>query len=141
MSVCSDAPSFPELSLYPSMPLLYPILQELPGLPPSIGLPWPAEVVQAHHGLQAGFRASRAALNLDESDPIRLGHHLHQVKTAMVPVVEALGRQTSNPLPPVHIEKITEAIFALVDGLQLALVKSTAACISFIHKSTLQSNV
>jgi len=119
------------------MPLTYPILQELPGLPPALGLPWPAEVVQAHHGLQAGFRASRVALNLDESDPIRLGHHLHQVKTAMVPVVEALGRQTLNPLPPVYIKKITEAVFSLVDGLQVALVKSTTACVKSIYYLTL----
>lgn len=113
------------------MPLPYPMLQELPALPPSPGLPWPAEVVQAHHGLQAGFRASRSALNLDESDPIRLGHHLHQVKTIMVPVIDALGRQTS--IPPAYVKKITEAIFTLVDGLQLALVKSTAACVASTH--------
>ena len=133
LAVCSDCSNptvFTLLPTYPSMPLSHPILQELPDLPPSVGLPWPAEVIQAHRGLQAGFRASQAALNLDESDPIRLGHHLHQAKTAMVPVVEALRRQKSNPLPSMHIEKITMAIFTLVNKLQSALAESTAACVT-----------
>ena len=81
------------------MPPRPPIPKQLPDLPPSAGPPWSAEVVQAHRGLYAGFRASRAALNLDESDAIRLGHHLHQAKTVMVPIVEALQCQHSNPLP------------------------------------------
>ena len=51
-----------------------------------------SRIVQAHHGLHAAFKASRTALNLDESDPICLGHHLQQVKTFMVSVFEALGR-------------------------------------------------
>ena len=50
----------------------------------------------------------------------------------MVPVVEVLGRQTLNPLPPTYIEGITEAVSALIDGLQLALVESTAACVALL---------
>jgi len=103
--------------------------QQIPDLPPSNGSPWPAEVVQAHRGLQAGFRASRAALNLDESDPIRLGHYLHQAESIMVPVVEALSHQTSNPLPTAFIEEISNAISNLVDGIQSALIESTAMCV------------
>ena len=44
----------------------------------------------------------------------------------MVPVVEALGRQRMNPLPPAYVKEIEEAIFALVDALQSALAESTA---------------
>jgi hypothetical protein len=117
-------------SFPPSMPLHPLILKCLPDLPPSTGHPWSAEVVQAHRELHAGFRASRAALNLDESDPIRLGHHLHQARAIMVPVVEALRRQRSNPLPPTYIEEISEAILALVGGLQSALAESTVTCVA-----------
>ena len=88
-------PSFIHL-LMPPRP---PIPKQLLDLPPSAGPPWSAEVVQAHHGLYARFRASCATLNLDESDAICLGHHLHQAKTIMVPIVEALQCQHSNPLP------------------------------------------
>ena len=104
----------------------YPIPQSLPDLPPTTGSPWPAEIVQAHHGLHAAFKASRTALNLDESDPIRLGHHLQQVKTFMVSVFEALGRQENNPLPPTYIKQVGDAILGLVSGLQSALTKATA---------------
>jgi len=118
------------------MSLRCPILQELPDLPPPVGLPWSAEVVQAHRGLHAGFRASQTALCLDESDPIRLGHHLHQARAIMVPVVEALGRQKSNPLPAAYIEGITEAVFALVDSLRSALAESSAACVASAYNLT-----
>jgi len=110
------------MPIHPSMP------QQIPDLPPSNGSPWPAEVVQAHRGLQAGFQASRAALNLNESDAIHLGHYLHQAKSIMIPVVEALRRQASNPLPRCIHQRINEAISTLVDGLQFALAESTAMC-------------
>ena len=67
-----------------------PIPDTLPGLPPSLALPWSAEVIQAHRGLCAAFKASQTTLNLDESDPIHLGHHLHQAKTFMVLIVDVL---------------------------------------------------
>ena len=118
-----------------------PIPPELPELPPSTTLPWPAEVVQAHCELQAGFRVSQAALNLDESDPIRLGHHLQRAKTIMVPVVEVLRRKKSNPLPPTYIKGITESVFALVEGLQLALTKATAACVLYFLLASSTQNL
>ena len=125
-------PSFIHL-LMPPRP---PIPKQLLDLPPSAGPPWSAEVVQAHRGLYARFRASRAALNLDESDTIRLGHHLHQAKTVMVPIVEALQRQHSNPLPSAYIKEISDAILALVDGLQSALAESTAMYVILIPVSS-----
>jgi len=115
------------LSFYPAMPFCQPILTQPPDLPPSTGPPWSADVVQAHRGLHAGFKASQAALNLDKSDPIRLGHHLQHAKTVMVPVIEALGRQKTNPLPLAYMEGVEEAVLALVDALQSALAESTAA--------------
>jgi hypothetical protein len=102
-----------------------PIPDTLPTLPPYVGHPWPAEVVQAHRGLCTAFRASRTALNLDESDPIRLGHHLHQAKTFMVSIVDVLGRQTANPLPSGYIDEVSEATLALIDGLQMAFTEAS----------------
>lgn len=125
-------PSLPPLlEVVPTMTPRSPLLKQLPNLPSSIILPWSAEVVQAYRRLQAGYRASQTALNLDESDPIRLGHHLHQVKTVMIPVVEVLGQQSSNPLPPVFTREISEAVLELVDGLQSAFEESTAAYVKF----------
>lgn len=103
-----------------------PIPDTLPGLPPPLALPWSAEVIQAHRGLCAAFKASRTALNLDESDPIRLGHHLHQAKTFMVSIVDVLGRQTTDPLPSGYIKGISEATLTLIDCLQTAFTEATA---------------
>lgn len=82
------------------------IPNQLPDLPSPTTLPWSAEITQAYQGLQSGYRASKAAINLDESDPIRLGHHLHQAKAVMVPIVEALESHHSNPLPHAFIKGV-----------------------------------
>ena len=89
----------------------------------SLALPWSAEVIQAHCGLCAAFKASQTALNLDESDPIHLGHHLHQAKTFMVSIVDVLGQQTTNPLPSGYIKGISEAMLTLIDCLQILSLK------------------
>jgi hypothetical protein len=75
--------------------------------------------------LCAAFRASQAALNLDESDPIRLGHHLHQAKTFMVSIVDVLSRQTANPLPPGYIKEVGDATRMLVNALEMAFTEAT----------------
>jgi len=77
----------------------------------SNGSPWPAEVVQAHRGLQAGFQASRAALISMMSDAIHLGTIFPPSKIYHDPVVEALRRQASKSLPPAFIREINEANF------------------------------
>ena len=107
------------------------IPQILPSLPPATGLLWSAEVTEAHRGLTSAFKISRAALNLDESDPVRLGHHLQHAKTFMLSIVEVLGHQTANPLPSEYIEDLYHAVSSLVDGLQSALNEATAAFVTF----------
>lgn len=104
----------------------------LPSLPPATGLPWSAEIIEAHHGLVSAFRTSRRALNLDESDPIQLGHHLKQAETFMASIVEVLSTHADNPLPLEYIETIREAVTLLVDGLHVALSQSTIAFISLL---------
>jgi len=106
-----------------------------PGLPYATDTPWSAEIVEAHNGLTSAFRTSRAALNLDESDPIRLGHHLKQAETFMVSIVEVLGHQTTsaNTLPQEYIETISGVVSSLVLGLKLALTEATAAFVNFFE--------
>ena len=89
----------------------------LPSLPSAPLTPWSAEVVEAHHRLATAFLTSRRALNLDESDPIRLGHHLKQAETFMGSIIDVLGSQTNNPFPPGYIGEVRDSIALLVDGL------------------------
>ena len=68
-------------------------------------------------------------MNLDESDPIRLGHHLKQAETFMSSIVDALSLQEQNPLPTEYIESLEEAVELLVDGLRDALSQATLALV------------
>jgi hypothetical protein len=69
----------------------------------------------------SAFETSYRALNLDESDPVRLGHHLKQAETFMTSIVDVFGTQTNDPLPPEYIANIRTAVEALVEGLRDAL--------------------
>ena len=102
----------------------------LPPLPPATALPWPAEVIQAHWGLVSAFGSSYRALNLDESDPIRLGHHLKQAETFMISIVDVLSVQRDNPLPAEYIQNVKGAVEMLIEGLQDALGQATAAFVA-----------
>ena len=99
----------------------------LPSLPPANVLPWSADVVSAHQGLTSAYLASRRALGLDESDPIRLGHHLKQAKTFMSSIVDALALETTNPLPASYIKIMREMVSGLVIDLQVAHKEATLA--------------
>ena len=112
-----------------SLPIKAPIPSSLPPLPVSTTLPWSAEIIQAHRGLTSSFGISYRALNLDESDPIRLGHHLKQAETFMSSIVDALSLQEQNPLPTEYIESPEEAVELLVDGLRDALSQATLALV------------
>jgi len=117
----------------PQIPLV------LPGLPQATNTPWPAEIVEAHHGLASAFRSSRAALNLDESDPIRLGHHVRQAETFMGSIIDVFSHQSVNPLPEEYIETLSRMVSSLVTGLRLALAESTVASVLFcFQKPTTQ---
>lgn len=91
--------------------------------------PWSAEIIQAHRGLVSAFGISYRALNLDESDPIRLGHHLKQAETFMSSIVNAMALQTNNPLPIQYIKDMRAAVELIVDGLKDALNQATSACV------------
>ena len=119
----------PLITPMPSLPTKAPIPSSLPPLPVSTTLPWSAEIIQAHRGLTSSFGISYRALNLDESDPIRLGHHLKQAETFMSSIVDALSLQEQNPLPTEYIESLEEAVELLVDGLRDALSQATLALV------------
>jgi len=105
----------------------------LPPLPPPSTLPWSAEIINAHRGLVSAFETSYRALNLDESDPIRLGHHLKQAETFIASIVDVLSIQTDNPFPPEYVEVIRRAVALLVDGLRVALSQATSAFVISLY--------
>ena len=98
-----------------------------PPLPPADEFPWSADVINAHQGLELAYLASQRALELDESDPIRLGHHLKQAETFMGSIIDALSLQSDNPLPDEYIEKLGELVDGLVNDLQAAYEEATLA--------------
>ena len=112
-----------------SLPIKAQIPSSLPPLPVSTTQPWSANIIQAHRGLTSSFGISYRALNLDESDPIRLGHHLKQAETFMCSIVDALSLQEHNPLPVEYIGSLEEAVELLVDGLKDALSQATLALV------------
>jgi hypothetical protein len=108
-----------------SAPVLIPLA--LPSLPPSPSAPWSADVTEAHRGLSAAFWASRRAVNLDESDPVRLGHHIKQAETFMTTIIDVLGSQTDSPLPSSYIRTIRDSMALLISGLHAAQDRATSA--------------
>jgi hypothetical protein len=70
--------------------------------------------------LTSAYLASQRALELDESDPIRLGHHLKQAETFMSSIINALALQPDNPLPDGYIRTIKERVEELVVELRVA---------------------
>ena len=112
-----------------SLPIKAQIPSSLPPLPVSTTQPWSADIIQAHRSLTSSFGISYRALNLDESDPIRLGHHLKPAETFMCSIVDALSLQEHNPLPAEYIGSLEEAVELLVDGLKDALSQATLALV------------
>lgn len=110
------------------------IPQTLPPLSPATpALPWSAEIIQAYRGLISAYGTSYRALNLDESDPIRLGHHLKQAETFMTSIVNVLSTQADNPLPTAYIKIIRGAVELLVDGLRNALIQATSMFVNSLY--------
>ena len=105
----------------------------LPPLPSAAALPWSAKIIQAHRGLVSAFGISYRALNLDESDPIQLGHHLKQAETFMTSIVDVFSAQADNPLPVEYVGVIRGAVELLIDGLRDALSQATTASVILPH--------
>jgi hypothetical protein len=82
---------------------------------------WAADVTDAHGELVAAYNSARLALNLDESDPIRLRFHLDRATGFMADLVKSLGLQENNPLPSSYIVPLAATIGSLVERLHEAL--------------------
>jgi hypothetical protein len=89
--------------------------EALPTLPPGVGhRPWPADVYEGQQRLASLFISAQRALNLDESDAIRLKFHLDWAVNVMVPIVNALGQRHEDPLPADYVQSLARGVGALV---------------------------
>ena len=113
------------------MPSPLPLPVRLPSLPQApADNPWSADIIAAYEGLNTSFNSARRALDLDESDPIRLRYHLDRASGFMVNVVEALGVREVNPLPSSHLSSLATAVGSLVFHLRKTVDE---ADIKYVH--------
>lgn len=118
------------------------IIIGLPPLPePRGSRPWPADVTDAHCRLRLLFSSARSALNLDESDPIRLKFHLHRATSLMLPLVRALGCREDYPLLEAHVQLLAQNIGRLVIHLRNTLdgaeIRYEGRCVSGLKLLTI----
>lgn len=92
--------------------------------PPSHCVPWPADILDGHETMKATYDAGSCALNLDESDPIRLRHHEKQIKTIMLSALQALAAYERPPLPEDYIRAVVNSIRELAGAVTAALNSS-----------------
>ena len=98
---------------------------EFPELPSrSCHAPWSAAITDGHDTLKAAYGAASRALNLDESDPIRLRHYETQIKTVMLSTLQALAACKAPPLPEHYIEDVANLIRKLAGSMATALDSS-----------------
>ena len=98
---------------------------EFPELPPRSGhAPWPADIADGHNTLKSAYEAASRALNLDDSDPIRLRHHEKQTRTVVLSTLQALAAHESPPLPERYIEDAASLIRKLAVSMAAALNSS-----------------
>ena len=96
-----------------------------PTLPSRSGhVPWSADILDGHKTLTTVFNAASRALNLDESDPIRLQHFEKQIKGVMLSTLQALAACERPPLPEDYIEGVTNSIRKLAEAMTAALNSS-----------------
>jgi hypothetical protein len=93
--------------------------------------PWSADVLKAHNELVTAFNSARNALNLDESDPIRLRYHLSRASGFMVDIVGTLGLREVDPLPSHYINSLAAAVGTLVFRLRVTLDNARTRCVLF----------
>ena len=95
---------------------------KFPELPPCSGhAPWPAGITDSHDTLKTVYDAASRALNLDQSDPIRLRHCEKQTKTAMLSTLQALAACVNPPLPDSYIKYTANVIRKLAGSMATAL--------------------
>ena len=86
--------------------------------------PWPADIVDGHSTLKSAHEMVSRALNLDESDPIRLRHHERQIKTTMLSTLQALAARENPPLPEHYIDDAANSVRQQARLVGIALASS-----------------
>jgi len=102
-----------------STPLTFPELPSRSGQ-----AAWPADITDGHLTMKATHKAASQALNLDESNPIRLQHYNKQIKTVMLSTLQALAACKSPPVPERYIEDAANSIRQLAWSTATALKSS-----------------
>jgi len=74
--------------------------------------------------MKAAHKAASRALNLDESNPIRLGHYNKQIKTIMLSTLQTLAACKSPPVPECYIKDAANSIQWLAQSIAIALKSS-----------------
>lgn len=97
----------------------FPDLPSRPG-----GIPWPADIIDGHTALKSVHEATSRALNLDESDPIRLRHYDKQIKGVMLSTLQALAASEKPPLPEHYIKDAVNVVRMLASSTATALDSS-----------------
>lgn len=96
-----------------------------PDLPSRSGhAPWPADITDGHITLKETYEAASRALNLDESDPIRLQHYNKQIRTIVLPTLQALAACEHPSVPECYIEDAASSIQRLAQLMATALKSS-----------------
>jgi hypothetical protein len=109
----------------PKSGVLMPPPERFPELQSRSGhAPWPASITDGHNTLKVVYEAASRALNLDESDPIRLRHYENQTRTVMLSTLQALAACENPPLPERYIEDAADSIRELAGAMATALDSS-----------------
>lgn len=90
---------------------------------------WPAGIIDAFQQLSTAYLSTRRALDLDESDPIRLRYYLNHASNNMVSIVKALAVHEGNPLPPEYFQSLAHSIGTLILHLREALSQAEIRCV------------
>lgn len=101
----------------------------IPPLPILPGTPCPAEIMTAYQQLQNAFTSSYVALQLDEADPMCLGHRCRHTKAFLLPLITAMANQDDFPLPLRYIQLLREIVANLMTQLEAAYCRSQQRCV------------
>ena len=102
---------------------------QFPSLPDPISSDgWSSGVLQAHEILTKAYHDSHSLLRFEDGDPIRLQLHSERLKKRIVPILQALEEEVSNPS---WIAECTHALASLICELDGAAVRESS--MSVLH--------
>ena len=95
----------------------------IPDLPENIGgVPWPPNIIAAHHTVNNATTRASALLRQANQDPLRLKLHLETLLVEICPILVALENNlVASGLPHAWLVVCAEAVADLVKNLHTAL--------------------